>query len=139
MIAEYFPVAEAKGIDLGLDETASPMLPAVAENLYLILKNALENSLKYTPQGGVVTLKLYSNDENAVFEIIDNGPGIPLSERQRVFDPFYRLSETTSEGSGLGLAIAMEAALCQGGSLSLHNRQEGPGLILRYCQRTTLT
>ncbi len=137
LIAEYFPLAEAKGVDLGLDETASLKLPAVAENLYLILKNALENALKYTPQGGEVTLRLSSLDDSAVLEIIDNGPGIPLSERQRVFDPFYRQPDTTSEGSGLGLAIAMEAANFLGGTLSLHNRQKGPGLILRYCQRIT--
>ncbi len=135
LIAEYLPMAEAGGIDLGLDESARLTLPAVAENLYLILRNALENALKYCSQGGEVTLRIYETEESAVMEIIDNGPGIPVSQRERVFDPFYRLPETSEEGSGLGLAIAMEAAICQGGIVSLHNRQEGSGLIFRYSQR----
>ncbi len=139
LIAEYLPSAEARQIDLGLDETAELMLPAVAENLYLILKNALENALKYCPQGGEVTLGIHLAQENVVLEIIDNGPGIPDSERQKVFDPFYRLPETGEEGSGLGLAIAMEAAVSQGGIVSLHNRQDGPGLIFRYSQRIKST
>ncbi len=134
LIAEYLPLSEAKGIDLGLDEAASLMLLDTAENLSLILKNALENAIKYTPEGGEVTLKIYSIGNRAIFEIIDNGPGIPVSELSRVFDPFYRLPGTNVEGSGLGLAIAVEAAASQGGSVSLHNRPEGTGLIFRYSQ-----
>jgi signal transduction histidine kinase len=137
LIAEYLPMVEAGGIDLGLDESDRLTLSAVAENLYLILRNALENALKYSPQGEEVTLNIYETEESAVLEIIDNGPGIPVSERERVFDPFYRLPETSEAGSGLGLAIAMEAAICQGGIVSLHNRQEGSGLIFRYNQDKT--
>lgn len=135
LIAEYIPLAEAKGIDLGLDAEAPLMLTASSENLLLILKNGLENALKYTPAGGEVTLRIYEVDESAVCEIIDNGPGIPVSEKERAFDPFYRLPDATGEGSGLGLAIAKEAAACQGGSVSLLNRSEGRGLIFRYCQK----
>ncbi|MCK9295601.1 MAG: ATP-binding protein [Desulfobulbaceae bacterium] len=135
LIAEYLPRAEAKGIDLGLEGEGPLLLPAAPENLRLILKNALENALKYTPAGGEVTLRLYAAEDGAVCEIIDNGPGIPVSERERVFDPFYRLPGASGEGSGLGLAIAREAAACLGGSVSLGNRPEGPGLIFRYSQK----
>jgi len=135
LIVEYLPLAEAKGIDLGLDAEEPLMLSAASEYLRLILRNALENALKYAPEGGEVTLRLYLVDESAVFEIIDNGPGIPASEMERVFDPFYRLPGTTGEGSGLGLAIAREAAACQGGSVSLLNRSKGQGLIFRYRQK----
>ena len=138
LIAEFLPLAEAKTIDLGLEESASLMLPDTAENLYLILKNALENAIKYTPQGGEVTLRISSAGNTALLEVIDNGPGIPVSELQRVVDPFYRLSGTSIEGSGLGLAIAMEAAVSQGGNVSLHNRLEGTGLIFRYTQNIVL-
>ncbi len=135
LIAECLPLAESKGIDLGLDESAPLMMSAAPENLRLILKNGLENALKYAPEGGEVTLKLTTVDNSAVVEIIDNGPGIPISMRERVFDPFYRLPDATGEGSGLGLAIAMEAAARQGGSVSLLDRPEGSGLIFRYSQR----
>ncbi|AJP47558.1 histidine kinase [Rugosibacter aromaticivorans] len=134
LIAEYLPMAEAKGIDLGLDEAAPLMLSAAPETLRLVLKNALENGLKYVPEGGEVTLRLYSDDASAIIEIVDNGPGIPVSERKRVFDPFYRLPEATSEGSGLGLAIAAEASASLGGCVSLLDRPEGCGLVFRYRQ-----
>jgi two-component system OmpR family sensor kinase len=134
LIADYLPAAEAKGIDLGLEETVPLTLPGTGENLYLILKNALENALQYTGTGGEVTVRLLATDAVAGFEVVDNGPGIPISEQKRVVDPFYRLSDATGEGSGLGLAIAMEAASCLGGTVSLLNRPEGSGLIFRYMQ-----
>ncbi|MDR3629171.1 MAG: ATP-binding protein [Desulfocapsaceae bacterium] len=142
LIAEYLPMAEAKNIDLGLDETAPLTLSGVPENLRLILKNALENALLYTPAGGEITVRLLSSvDDRAGFEILDNGPGIPVTELERVFDPFYRLPGTTGDGSGLGLAIAMEAAASLGGRVILMNRLEGHGLVFRYlqgCKNTAL-
>ena len=135
LIAEYLPLAETKNIDLGLDEAARLTLMGTPENFRLILKNGLENALQYVPEGGEVTIKLLpSNDDGSGFEILDNGPGIPVPELKRVFDPFYRLSAETGEGSGLGLAIAIEAAACQGGRVSLCNRPEDRGLIFRYLQ-----
>jgi two-component system OmpR family sensor kinase len=135
LIAEYLPLAEAKGIDLGLEEITPLSLHAAPEALRLILRNALENALKYTPAGGEVTLRLLSDQDSAVIEVLDNGPGIPASERERVFDSFYRMPGTSGEGSGLGLSIAREAATRLGGAVSLHERQGGSGLVFRYRQR----
>lgn len=132
LIAEYLPVARARHIDLGLDESAPLFLRAEPEVLRLILKNALENALKYTQQGGEVTLRLICDQEGAIIEIVDNGPGIPAAEHERVFDPFYRMPGTAGEGSGLGLAIAREAATRLNGVVSLHERDRG--LIFRYRQ-----
>lgn len=101
----------------------------------LIIRNALDNALKYTPQGGEVTLRLLTEHDNAVIEVIDNGVGIPVSERERVFDAFYRAAGAVGQGSGLGLSIAREAALRQGGRVSLHERQDGCGLVFRYQQK----
>ncbi len=134
LIAEFLPVAEAKQIDLGLEEIAPLSVRTSPEVLLLILKNALENALKYTPDGGEVTLRLFSEVDSIVIEVVDNGPGIPLSEREHVFDAFYRMQTTGGEGSGLGLAIARESAIRLGGSVSLHDRREGRGLVFRYRQ-----
>ena len=134
LIAEYLPFAEAKRIDLGLEEIAPLSVPTSPEVLRLILKNALENALKYTPDGGEVTLRLLAENDSPVIEVVDNGPGIPISEREHVFDAFYRMPGTSGEGSGLGLAIARESAICLGGTISLHERKEGPGLVFRYRQ-----
>ncbi len=134
LIAEFLPLAETRHIDLGLDETVQLSLHAEPDALRLILKNALENALKYTPEGGEVTLRILTEDTLATIEIVDNGPGIPASEQKRVFDSFYRMPGTTGEGSGLGLAIAREAASRLGGTVSLHKRQQSSGLVFRYQQ-----
>jgi two-component system OmpR family sensor kinase len=134
LIADYLPLAEAKGIDLGLDEITPVRIRAARDSLRLILRNGLDNALKYTPPGGEVTLRLATDAEGAVIDILDNGPGIPAAERERVFDPFYRPLGTSGEGSGLGLSIAREAAASLGGILSLLDRAQGPGLTFRYCQ-----
>ncbi|NDU85494.1 MAG: two-component sensor histidine kinase [Ferrovum sp.] len=132
LIAEYLPLAEARHIDLGLDEKAQMTWIVEFDTLRLIIKNALENALKYTPEGGQVTLRLIMEGDNAIIEVVDNGPGIPVAERERVFDSFYRMPGTTGEGSGLGLAIAREAAIRMGGAISLHECLKGGGLVFRY-------
>ncbi len=137
LIAELLPLAEAKNIDLGLEETAPITLRAAPDTLRLIIKNVLENALKYTPLRGEVTVRISQDNEDSLIEVVDNGPGIPLLERERAFDPFYRLPGSTEEGCGLGLTIAREAADRLGGHLSLHERPEGSGLIVRYQQRSS--
>ncbi|HRX71922.1 MAG: two-component sensor histidine kinase [Candidatus Competibacteraceae bacterium] len=132
LMAEYWRLAEAKRIDLGLEETAPFTLRGSRETLRLMISNALENALKYTPEGGEVTLRLRSDAQGDLIEIVDNGPGIPPAERERVFDAFYRIPGAKGEGSGLGLAIAHEAAIRMGGTVNLYNRQAGSGLIFRY-------
>lgn len=134
LIAEHLPLAEARGIDLGLDETTPLFLLGSREALRLIVRNALENALKYTPEGGEVTLRLLSDEKGDAIEIVDNGPGIPIPERERVLDAFYRMPGTDGEGSGLGLTIAREAAIRLGGVVSLHERPGGTGLVFRYRQ-----
>ena len=135
LIAEYLPLAEARGIDLGLDEVTPLSVRASPEALRLVFKNALENALKYTPGGGEVTLRLLLDIDSAVIEVVDDGPGIAAAELSSVFDAFYRVPGATGEGSGLGLAIAREAAIRTGGTVSLHERTEGPGLVFRYRQK----
>jgi two-component system OmpR family sensor kinase len=134
LIAEHLPFAEKKRIDLGIEEVAVFSLHADPESLRMIVKNALENAIKYTPAGGKVTLRLLTENDLGMIEIIDNGPGIKAAERERVFDPFYRIQDASVSGSGLGLAIAREAAFRLGGILSLHDAQDGSGLIVRYRQ-----
>ncbi|MBY0578361.1 MAG: hypothetical protein K2P57_04875 [Burkholderiales bacterium] len=139
LIAEYLPMAEAGNIDLGLDEIEPLSIPAFPDALHLIIKNALENALKYTQNGGEVTLRLFSDNHDAIIEIVDDGPGIPVSEYERVFDAFYRMPGTHGEGSGLGLAIVREAAIRMGGTVSLRGRQKGAGLVFCYRQSLSMT
>ncbi len=137
VVAEYLPLAEVKNVDLGIEEIASLSLHADPEALRLILRNALENAIKYTPAGGKVTLRLLAENDSAVIEVVDDGPGIPVLERDRVFEPFYRINGTAFEGSGLGLAIAREAAVRLGGIVSMHETHDGGGSVFRYRQALT--
>lgn len=134
LIAEYLPIAEAKKIDLGLAEISVLTLQGSSESLRLILKNGLENALKYTPNNGAVTVQLRIEDNDAIIEVIDNGVGIPLAQHERVFDAFYRLPDALGIGSGLGLTIAKEAAQKLGGTIGLHENQLTSGLVFRYRQ-----
>ena len=89
------------------------------------LGNLLDNAIKY---GRSASVKVDDNDERLEIRIQDEGPGIPQSELERVFEPFYRLDASRSRetgGTGLGLAIASGIAEGHGGRLTLENRAEG--------------
>lgn len=135
LIAEFLPVARARGIDLGMDGGEGIHVRGTPQMLRMIVGNALENALRHTPAGGEVTLRIAAEAGDSLVEVIDSGPGIPASERERVFDAFHRGERSGGEGSGLGLAIARDAATRLGGHVSLHDTPAGTGLVFRYRQR----
>ena len=139
VIEEIMPIADAKKIDLGFSKEAPVQIDADASAIQLMLRNAVDNALRYTPEGGEVTVRVCCENGDAVLEVIDNGPGIPEAELERVFDAFYRLPNNTQVGSGLGLAIARSIADQFKGSVSLRNRTSGTGLIFSYRQRLSQT
>lgn len=132
LIAEHLPLAEAGGMDLGLEEGALIHITAEPATLRLVLRNGLENALKYGRAGGQVTVRIDADRDQAIIEVIDDGPGIPAAERANVLEPFHRLEHAGAAGSGLGLSIAREAAVRLGGVLELVDRSDGPGLTFRY-------
>lgn len=135
VIEDIMPIADAKKIDLGLAKEADVQIDADAAAMQLMLRNAVDNALRYTPEGGEVTVRIRSEKGNAILEVIDNGSGIPETELERVFDPFYRLPNNTQTGSGLGLAIARSIAEQFKGTISLRNRAGRKGLVFTYRQR----
>jgi two-component system OmpR family sensor kinase/two-component system sensor histidine kinase QseC len=135
VIEDLMPIADAKNIDFGLSVDTPAQIDADASAIQLLLRNAAENAIRYTPPGGEVTIRIGIETNHAILEVIDTGPGIPESEFERVFEAFYRLPNTTQVGSGLGLAIARSIADQFNGSISLRNRAKGTGLIFAYRQR----
>jgi two-component system OmpR family sensor kinase len=135
LIAECLPLAEQRNIDIGMEETDVLTVCADPASLRLIIKNALDNAVRYTPAGGQVTLRLAKQGEECLIEVVDTGPGIPPSERSRIFAPFYRGADASGPGSGLGLAIARDAAERCGGSISVEARADPPGTVFRYSQK----
>lgn len=136
-VRDLVPLAETRGIDLGLGDV-DPVKAAVdGGQLRLVLDNLLDNAVRYTIPGGRVDVTLYQTEGAAVMEVTDSGPGIPVNELDRVFARFYRGTATQSPGSGLGLAIARAAADRCGAAIELSNRPHGVGLTARVRVRVS--
>lgn len=133
VIAGLFPLAEAKSIDLGMLRNEKLIVLAVAGSLEMLVRNALENAIRYTPVGGKVDVSLFVENGQAVLQVMDTGCGIPEAELSQVFEPFYRVGVSTESGNGLGLAISQEIAKRSGGSIRLTNQVSG-GLLFEYRQ-----
>lgn len=127
MLELHLDASSAKHIDLGLD--AGPAQVMGHEWLLReLLGNLVDNAVKYTPEGGTVTIRCGRHDGLAFLEVEDDGPGVAAEERQHVLERFYRVKGTQGEGNGLGLAIAEEIAQAHHGHLELHAGAHGRGL-----------
>jgi heavy metal sensor kinase len=96
------------------------------DTLRRALVNVLDNAIKYTPQGGTISVGLKETEDNMVIEVTDTGPGIAAEHRDKIFDRFYRVEKDRSRdigGAGLGLAIAKWAVEANGGRIELDSRE----------------
>lgn len=121
-VADVLPQARLKQIDLGLAEGPASLVQVQGEPeaLRVLLRNLLDNAVKYTPAAGRVDVSLEAAQGRPVLTVEDSGPGIAAGDRARVFDRFYRASAAASEtGSGLGLAIVQVIATRHGATLEL--------------------
>jgi two-component system OmpR family sensor kinase len=131
VVAERMPIAEAKAVDLGVTRAESLTVQADAESLRILLANLIDNAVRHVPQGGRVDVAVFADQGCAMLEVIDNGPGIPAAERERVFDRFYRRPGNEVSGSGLGLAIVRNIADRHRARVSLADAPGGHGLAVR--------
>ena len=108
-------------VDVHLDsETSDVHILGDAEALRELFVNLLDNAMRYTPDGGTVTVHLAPEGAGAVVSVADNGPGIPREDQQLIFEPFFRSKSTgKKEGTGLGLAIVQQIAVAHGGRVSV--------------------
>ena len=130
VVGVFSTQAEARNIDLGITEANPISIIGRPESLRILLNNLVDNALRYIPAGGRVDLALAEQGENTVLTVMDNGPGIPREERERVFERFHRLAGTEAPGSGLGLAIAREIATQHHAKIVLDDTPGG-GLTVR--------
>jgi two-component system OmpR family sensor kinase len=126
-------LADQRNIDLGLLASSDEAVPmrCAPSDLRSVLDNLVENALRYTPEGGVVDVRIVSEGARPAVEVIDTGPGIPPEMLGRVFDRFFRVPGSQASGSGLGLAIAQSAAQRCGLRIMLRNRDDRSGLVAR--------
>ena len=130
LLAEQTSAAGARGIDLGLTHADAAQVEGHADALAVLLRNLIENAIKYTPEGGKVDVSLVQDAQGISMIVEDSGPGISPDERERVFDRFYRGVDTaaTAGGSGLGLAIVQSIAERHGAQLRLDSSPQLGGL-----------
>ena len=138
-VQDWFAAAQTRAIDLGFE--ADDVQIAVAGNATMLremMNNLIDNALRYTPPRGSVTVRVRHDTARAlaILEVEDNGPGIAASERDLVFDRFYRILGSESEGSGLGLAIVREIAQRHAAEVDIFNNPRSqdprfPGCLFR--------
>ena len=104
-ISDALGSARSKHIDIGLEGEHGIQVKGQPESLRILVRNLLENAVKFTPEAGTIDVVLRSEGDRAVMTVEDSGPGIPSEEQARVFARFYRLPGQAEIGSGLGLAI----------------------------------
>ena len=126
---EAVPRALAKDIDLGFEDSGWPLLidgsPLLLREL---MSNLIDNAIKYTPPGGRVTVRTCA-ESLAIFEVEDNGCGIPEDESELVFERFYRVLGSDADGSGLGLSIVKKIAELHRASIKLRPNPNGKGTL----------
>ncbi|HYL01916.1 MAG TPA: ATP-binding protein [Steroidobacteraceae bacterium] len=133
IITELVPLADARRIDLGLSASRPLTVSADPEALRTLLRNLVDNAVRYSGDGGRVDVALEEESQpgregRPQLIVSDTGPGIPPEERARVFDRFYRRAGTTPPGSGLGLAIVKAIADAHGAEVRLDTGPDGRGL-----------
>jgi len=122
--------AQSRGIDLGFEGT--DVAPASTHPMAAreIVVNLVDNAIRYTQPGGIVTVSLQPLEGRVRLTVEDNGPGIPEALRERVFERFFRVDNADSDGSGLGLPIVREFAAGVGATVALRTPAAGSGLAV---------
>lgn len=116
--------AASRGVRFKLDAKPTPLF-ADAEKLRVVVDNLVSNAIRFSPEGGTVSISARREGSEAVLEVADSGPGVALEDRDRIFDWFF-----TAGGSGFGLAIARELVGAHGGRVELVEKP-GPGARFR--------
>ena len=128
ILAAMAPVALAHQIELSLDAPESLIVPTNRMAFHSIVQNLVDNALRYGVAGGSVLVRLQGLPDRIVLSVVDDGPGIPVSEREHLFDRFVRGREQSASGTGLGLAIVAQAAQALGGRVETATGIDGRGI-----------
>lgn len=129
----FEPQARSAGVSINIEvQPALPRVWADADKLALVLTNLLTNALRYSPQGGSVTIRASTHDlQSVLVSVIDMGPGIPEEYRETIFEPFTQVPNRRTGGAGLGLAICKEIIEAHGGSIWVES-ESGKGSTFRF-------
>ncbi|PIE25367.1 MAG: two-component sensor histidine kinase [Neptuniibacter caesariensis] len=133
VIAAFAPSFSQQGLSIQLDDQCPDTVMLDAECLEQILNNLLSNCEKYAPQSGPVKISCWQENDFSFVQVTDNGPGIAPEQAEKIFTPFYRVSNKLTDGisgTGIGLSIARDMARKHGGDLQLVTATAGASFIL---------
>jgi two-component system OmpR family sensor kinase len=119
------PIAEEKNIDMGMLESDQAVALLSKTDAHLIIRNLIDNAIRYTPAGGQIDIQIKHQGHLAELMVRDTGPGIPAELRELVLQPFYRHAGQGIEGSGLGLSIVDSVVRRYNGKLTLSDSPAG--------------
>jgi two-component system sensor histidine kinase QseC len=129
--ADHAATAQEKQIALELEADPALSIDGVPDMLRVLLRNLVDNALRYTPPRGRVLISIARHDGRTTLSVSDNGPGIPVADRAMALQRFHRLAGQETQGSGLGLSIVARIAELHQAELSLVEGLEGKGLAVR--------
>lgn len=134
VLIELEPLARRRGSELTLQAPDRLMDRVDVEALRSVLVNLVRNAIQHGAEAGTVEVSLERDQDMVSLRVGDDGPGIPVAERERVFDRFYRAASTPATGSGLGLAIVVRAARRLNASVQIADGLQGRGvdLVVRW-------
>jgi len=121
VVADLLPEAASREIDLGFTMVEPLAVDGDPLALMSVMRNLVENAVKFTPDGGSVDLGVYRADGMAVVQIEDSGPGIAPQDLDRICEPFFRGRQPGGDGSGLGLSIVRRIVDRGGGAIHFEN------------------
>lgn len=127
-VAELAPFAWSRKVEIELAEGGAVEATGHAGLIAILLRNLIDNAIRYSPEGGSVRVRAAGAAKAATLTIADRGPGISADERNKVGQRFYRVLGTEEFGSGLGLSIVKRIAELHGASVSLDEGEQGKGL-----------
>lgn len=128
LVAQRFPLAQARGLDLGIASSTPVTVRGDAEALASLFGNLVDNAIAYTPAPGRIDVSLDVESGEAVIVVEDTGPGIDPARHAAVFERFVRGGTGDVAGTGLGLAIAQGVVQRHRGRIELKNRADRSGL-----------
>jgi two-component system sensor histidine kinase QseC len=128
VVAELAPLALAKGIDIALAEGPSETVAGDPLMLAVLLRNLVDNAIRYIPAGGEVSVAIERDGRDVHLIVNDDGPGIAPDERARVGQRFYRILGSGETGSGLGLSIVKRIAELHNAAVAVGEGRGGRGL-----------
>lgn len=131
----FLGVAEEKGINITTDLQANVHVEGDDTKLRQVINNLLDNSLKFSPSGGDIKIKLLKNDEMVRLTFSDSGPGVPQDRLKKIFERFFQIDEsrqrTPCHGNGLGLSICKSIIELHGGTIHAKNLTAGLSVEIR--------